>query len=104
MPKVLENVIVAAEADPATCTVRLSWANGETTVASFRHLADRGIFAPLADAVFFAQVRIGERGRSLEWPGERDFCADALWFQAHPEEAPKQRQWSDDHPADNPVS
>jgi hypothetical protein len=25
----------------------------------------------------------------LEWPGEIDFCADALWFEAHPEDAPE---------------
>jgi hypothetical protein len=32
---------------------------------------------------------VGERGRSLEWPDEIDLCADALWFAAHPEEAPR---------------
>jgi len=36
------------------------------------------------------EAKIGERGRSLEWPGEIDFCADALWFEAHPEDAPQQ--------------
>jgi hypothetical protein len=25
----------------------------------------------------------------LEWPGEIDFCADALWFEAHPDDAPE---------------
>jgi hypothetical protein len=35
-------------------------------------------------------VHVGERGRSIEWPGEIDFCADALWFEAHPEDVPKQ--------------
>jgi hypothetical protein len=29
-------------------------------------------------------VRVGEGGRSLEWPGELDFCADALWFNRIP--------------------
>jgi len=33
---------------------------------------------------------VGERGRSLEWPGDIDFCADALWFETHPEDSPQQ--------------
>ncbi len=90
MPKVLENVIVAAVPDPVTYTVTLTWANGEQTVSSFAHLIGKRVFAALGDPVFFARVRIGEAGRSLEWPGELDFCADALWFEAHPEDAPEQ--------------
>jgi hypothetical protein len=31
---------------------------------------------PSTIPAFFAQVRVGERGRSAEWPGELDFCAD----------------------------
>jgi Protein of unknown function (DUF2442) len=60
------------------------------------------VFAALADPEAFAQIRIGERGRSLEWPGEIDFCADALWFEAHPEDAPaaaKSKQQATEHPA-----
>jgi hypothetical protein len=30
-------------------------------------------------------LKIGEGGRWLEWPGEIDICADALWYQAHPD-------------------
>ncbi|GGA31829.1 DUF2442 domain-containing protein [Okeania sp. KiyG1] len=33
---------------------------------------------------FFSQVKLGEGGRYIEWDGEIDFCADALWFEAHP--------------------
>ncbi len=89
MPKVLDNIITTAAPDPASHTVALTWANGETTVSSFRHLAGKGIFAAFSDPAFFAQARVGEGGRSLEWPGELDFCADALWFEAHPEDAPE---------------
>ena len=92
MPKVLDNIITAAAPDPATYTVALTWANGETTVNSFGHLVGKGVFAAFADPEFFAQVRVGEGWRSLEWPGELDFCADALWFKAHPEDAPEQSQ------------
>jgi hypothetical protein len=90
MPKVLDNIITAAVPDPASHTIALTWANGETTVSSFRHLVGKGVFTAFADSAFFAQAHIGEGGRSLEWPGDLDFCADALWFKAHPEDAPEQ--------------
>jgi Protein of unknown function (DUF2442) len=90
MPKVLDNIITAAVPDSTTHTVALTWANGETTVNSFDHLVGKSVFGAFADPEFFAQVRLGEGGRSLEWPGELDFCADALWFKAHPEDAPDQ--------------
>ena len=92
MPKLLDNIIMGAVADPKTHTVAVTWANGEQTVNRFDHLVGKGVFAPLADPTVFLQVQIGERGRSLEWPGELDFCADALWFEAHPADAPQQTQ------------
>lgn len=90
MPQILDNIIVAAAADPDTHTVALTWANGAKTVASFAHLVGKGVFRAFADPAVFAQVRVGDNGRSLEWPGDLDFCADALWFEAHPEETPQQ--------------
>jgi hypothetical protein len=103
MPKVLDNIITAAVPDPASHTVALTWANGTATVASFRHLVGKGIFVAFADPAIFAQVRIGEGGRSLEWPGEVDFCADALWFDAHPEDAPEQQAERYDRKSDDPL-
>lgn len=103
MPKVLDNIIVAAVPDPNTHTVALSWANGATTVNSFRHLVGKGVFAAFTDPAFFAQAHIGERGRSLEWPDEIDFCADALWFETHPEDAPQQVRQSADQTAHHPI-
>jgi hypothetical protein len=85
MPELLGNIITAAIADPRSHRVVLNWANGETTTA---HLVGKGVFTAFSDPSFFSQVRVGEGGRSLEWPGELDFCADALWFEAHPEDAP----------------
>ncbi len=99
MPKVLDNIIVAAVPDPNTHTVALTWAHGETTVNSFRHLVGKGVFAAFSDPAFFAQAQVGDRGRSLEWPGEIDFCADALWFEARPEDAPEQPRPFADRPA-----
>jgi Protein of unknown function (DUF2442) len=88
VPQVLDNIIVKAVPDPATYSVKVTWANGETTVNRFDHLVDKGVFAALTYPSIFARVRIGERGRGLEWPGEIDFCADALWFETHPADAP----------------
>jgi hypothetical protein len=90
MPNVLDNIIVGAVADAQTYMIVVTWANGSQTVNTFRHLIGKGVMSALADPALFAKVRIGEHGRSLEWPGEIDFCADALWFEAHPEDAPKQ--------------
>jgi hypothetical protein len=90
MPEVLANIITAAVADPKTYSVTVTWANGEKTVNRFDHLVGKGVLAAIADPTIFAQVRVGERGRSLEWPGEIDFCADALWFETHPADAPQQ--------------
>ncbi len=93
MPPMLDNVITSATADASTFSVALTWANGATTTNSFRHIIGKGIGIALANPTLFAQVQVGERGRSLEWPGDIDFCADALWFEAHPQEAPgAQRQ------------
>jgi len=102
MPKVLDNIIVAAVPDPKTYSVALTWANGVTTTSNFRHLVGKGVFAALTDPAVFAQAHVGERGRSLEWPDEIDFCADALWFETHKADAPEQRAVDDQgaqHPA-----
>jgi Protein of unknown function (DUF2442) len=103
MPKVLENVITAAMPHPESGSVTLTWANGATTENSFRHVIGKGVFAPLADPAFFVQVRIGEGRRSLEWPGELDFCADALWFKTHPEDAPQLPERASDQTAEHPA-
>ncbi len=42
------------------------------------------VSAALGDPAAFAAVRVGPRGRSLEWPGDIDFCADALRLRARP--------------------
>jgi hypothetical protein len=103
MPQVLDNIIVAAVPDTETYSVKVMWANGETTVNRFDHLVGKGVFAAFTDPAFFAQVRVGERGRSLEWPGDLDFCADALWFETHPADAPQQPQQVSDQPAQHAV-
>jgi hypothetical protein len=89
MPQVLENIITGIRPEAGNWSVTLTWANGTTTVHDFRRKIGRGVFKAFADPGFFAQVRVGERGRSLDWPDEIELCADALWFEAHPEDAPQ---------------
>jgi hypothetical protein len=36
------------------------------------------VTAAFAEPAFFGKVRLGPRGRSLEWPGDIDLCADSL--------------------------
>ena len=78
---------IIREARPLTdFSVRITWDEGEVSVLSLREtVAKGGVFAPLRDPEVFRQFKIGEGGRWLEWPGEVDICADALWYQAHPD-------------------
>ena len=62
--------------------VRLQFADGAVRAADFSGIiAQGGVFAPLSDPAFFAQAAIAEDGRVLAWPGELEFCADALYFE-----------------------
>jgi hypothetical protein len=38
-----------------------------------------GVFVAFADPDFTRRAGLGPRGRSVEWPGEIDLCADALY-------------------------
>ncbi|MBA2671806.1 MAG: DUF2442 domain-containing protein [Gemmatimonadetes bacterium] len=63
--------------------VALTFADGFSGRVDFNPLIARGgVYAPLAEAAFFSQLRIGEGGRTLEWPDKLNFCADALRMQA----------------------
>ena len=67
--------------------LRVRYAHGEEVVADFSALVQRGgIFQPLGDLDFFAQVSLGPGGRFVTWPGEIDFCADALWLEGQESE------------------
>jgi hypothetical protein len=61
--------------------VRLRFSDGTEGDADFSKHAGKGVFAPWADYSFFRQATLGEQGRTLTWPGDLDFCADALWLQ-----------------------
>jgi hypothetical protein len=78
---------IRSVAPEANYKLRLTYSDGETIVADFTPVIQRGgVFAPLSDPEFFSQVSIGERGRYIQWPGALDFCADALWLEGHTSE------------------
>ncbi|MEK7833991.1 MAG: DUF2442 domain-containing protein [Acidobacteriota bacterium] len=59
--------------------LELNYSDGGIVVADFKPIiAKGGVFSVLADPQVFNQVRLGERGRYIEWPDELDFCADSF--------------------------
>jgi hypothetical protein len=61
--------------------ILLCFDDGVEGEADFSVHVGQGVFKPWTDYSFFRQAAIGEQGRTLTWPGELDFCADALWLQ-----------------------
>lgn len=73
--------ITRAVARPPSA-VELEFDDGAVMTVELGPLIERGgVYAALADPAVFREVRIGDRGRFIEWPGEIDFCADALRMQ-----------------------
>lgn len=63
-------------------TLHLTYSDGTAVVVDFKAVIDEGgVYAPLANPDVFNHVSIGSRGRFIQWPGEIDFCADALWLE-----------------------
>jgi hypothetical protein len=62
--------------------VWLRFDDGVEGTVDFSSHAGQGVFAPWHNYAFFRQAALGEQGRTLTWPGELDFCADALWLEA----------------------
>jgi hypothetical protein len=69
--------------------VRLLWSTGEQTSADFSRYVGSGVFERFRDPKFFEQVSISHGGHVLAWPGNLDFSADDLWYEAHPEDIPE---------------
>lgn len=61
--------------------VWLRFDDGVEGEVDFSPLAGRGVFAAWNDLAVFQRAAIADQGRALGWPGEIDFCADALWLQ-----------------------
>lgn len=61
--------------------VWLRFDDGVEGEADFASHVGQGVFVPWTNYALFRQAALGEGGRTLTWPGELDFCADALWLQ-----------------------
>lgn len=61
-------------------TIAIEWTDGFTTKKDMADLIRRRVvFRPLKDAKLFAQVRVINGGRAIQWTDEIDYCAAALW-------------------------
>lgn len=64
-------------------TIEIEFDGGFKGVVDFKPLIQRGgVFGHLGSPRFFHRAKIGERGRTLVWPNELEFCADALYMDA----------------------
>ncbi|MEZ5339646.1 MAG: DUF2442 domain-containing protein [bacterium] len=71
--------IVSVTADSAR-QLLLEFDDGRRVLLDLgEYIARGGVFSELADPQFALAFRITENGRVLSWPGELDFCADALY-------------------------
>lgn len=71
-------------------TLHLTFTDGAAVTADVSSLlSGGGVFAPLRDPTFFAQVTVSARGRSLGWPGELDLDADSFRPETYADEPPE---------------
>jgi hypothetical protein len=59
--------------------LELAFDNGERGVVDLSSFAGRGVFSAWKEPGFFERVAISKEG-AVEWPGEIDLCADALYL------------------------
>lgn len=70
--------IVAIQVEP-NYRLRLTYEDKAVITADFNSVIRKcGVFLPLADPTFFSQAALDVHGRAVVWPGELEFCADAL--------------------------
>ena len=61
--------------------LKLRYDDGVEGVVNLSAEVGKGMFVAWKDPRHFASVKIVHDGRSLEWPGEIDLCADALYLE-----------------------
>jgi hypothetical protein len=62
--------------------LRLTFADGVAGEVDFRGREWKGVLAPLADAAFFAQVRVDAEAGTIAWPNGVDFAPEPLYEEA----------------------
>lgn len=71
--------ITAARPGDLPMTLQVTWADGMTGEVDLSGVIGRHrLLAPLMDPAWFAQVRVGEWGWSVEWGDDLDFGTDQL--------------------------
>lgn len=64
--------------------LRLTFANAEVRLIDIRALIKfDGVFAPLTDPEYFAQVRVVPDLGTIAWPNGADLCPDVLYERSH---------------------
>jgi hypothetical protein len=62
------------------CTVHVRFADGVAGDVDLAYLLDfGGVFEPLRDPQFFAQVRVYPEGCTIFWPNEADIAPETLY-------------------------
>lgn len=61
--------------------LKLRFHDGVEGVVDLSAEVGKGIFEAWRDERHFASVKLARGGRALEWPGEIDLCADALYLE-----------------------
>ena len=61
--------------------LKLRFDDGVEGVVDLSAEVGKGVFAAWNDVNHFAKVEMVHNGRALEWPGEIDLCADALYLE-----------------------
>ncbi len=72
--------IIAVQALPDH-KLKLRYDDGVEGVVNLSAEVGKGVFKAWEDPQHFEAVKIQHDGRSLEWPGEIDLCADALYLE-----------------------
>jgi Protein of unknown function (DUF2442) len=62
--------------------LRLTFADGVVGDVGFEGREWHGVLAPLADAGFFAQVRVDAEAGTIAWPNGVDFAPEPLYDEA----------------------
>ncbi len=62
--------------------LRLSFEDGTVGDVAFEAHEWHGVFEPLADQAFFAQVRVDPEGGTIMWPNGVDMAPEPLYAQA----------------------
>ncbi len=63
-------------------TLRLTFEDGVVGDVSFEDREWRGVFEPMRDPSFFAQVEVDPQWGTIVWPGELDMAPEPLYEEA----------------------